>query len=39
VTHARTGLSAWYDPGTVQQLLAHPDLTLLLLKQPSQDHS
>jgi nucleotide-binding universal stress UspA family protein len=39
VTHARTGLSAWYDPGTVQQLLAHPDLTLLLLKQPSQDRS
>jgi nucleotide-binding universal stress UspA family protein len=34
VTHARTGFSSWYDPGTAQQLLSRPDLTLLLLKQP-----
>ena len=34
VTHARTGFSSWYEPGTAQQLLSRPDLTLLLLKQP-----
>ena len=33
VTHAHVGLSSWFDPSTGQQLLKHPDLTLLLIKE------
>jgi nucleotide-binding universal stress UspA family protein len=33
VTDAHSGLSAWFDPSTAQQLLARPDLTLLLIKE------
>jgi nucleotide-binding universal stress UspA family protein len=33
VTHAHGGLSGWYDPSTGQQLLARPDLTLLLIRE------
>ena len=34
VTDAHGGLAAWYEPSTAQQLLARPDLTLLLIKEP-----
>jgi nucleotide-binding universal stress UspA family protein len=33
VTDAHGGFSSWYDPSTAQQLLARPDLTLLLIKE------
>jgi nucleotide-binding universal stress UspA family protein len=33
VTDAHGRLSRWYDPSTAQQLLARPDLTLLLIKE------
>jgi len=33
VTDAHGGLSSWYDPSTLQRLLALPDLTLLLIKE------
>jgi nucleotide-binding universal stress UspA family protein len=33
VTDAHGGLSSWYDPSTTQQLLARPELTLLLIKE------
>ena len=33
VTDAHGGLAAWYDPSIAQQLLARPDLTLLLIKE------
>jgi len=33
VTDAHGGLSRWYDPSTAQQVLAVPDLTLLLIKE------
>jgi nucleotide-binding universal stress UspA family protein len=33
VTDAHGGLSRWYEPSTAQQLLARPDLTLLLIKE------
>jgi nucleotide-binding universal stress UspA family protein len=33
VTDAHGGLSGWYEPSTGQQLLARPDLTLLLIKE------
>jgi nucleotide-binding universal stress UspA family protein len=33
VTDAHGGLATWYDPPTGQQLLARPDLTLLLMKE------
>jgi nucleotide-binding universal stress UspA family protein len=33
VTDAHGGLSRWYDPSTAQQMLAMPDLTLLLIKE------
>jgi nucleotide-binding universal stress UspA family protein len=33
VTDAHGGVSSWYDPSTVQRLLALPDLTLLLIKE------
>jgi nucleotide-binding universal stress UspA family protein len=33
VTDAHGRLSRWYDPSTVQRLLAMPDLTLLLIKE------
>ena len=34
VTHAHAGLSSWYDPSIGQRLLRHPDLTLLLIREP-----
>ena len=34
VTDVHGGLSSLYDPSTGQQLLARPDLTLLLIKEP-----
>jgi len=34
VTDAHGGLAAWYDPSVAQRLLARPDLTLLLIKEP-----
>jgi nucleotide-binding universal stress UspA family protein len=33
VTDAHGRLSRWYDPSTAQQLLARPDLTLLLIRE------
>jgi nucleotide-binding universal stress UspA family protein len=33
VTDAHGGLSGWYDPSTAQQLLARPDLTMLLIRE------
>ena len=33
VTDAHGRLSRWYDPSTAQQLLARPELTLLLIKE------
>ena len=33
VTDAHGRLSRWYGPSTAQQLLGHPDLTLLLIKE------
>jgi nucleotide-binding universal stress UspA family protein len=33
VTDVHGGLSSWYDPSTVQTLLAMPDLTLLLIRE------
>jgi nucleotide-binding universal stress UspA family protein len=33
VTHVHVGVSSWLDPSTGQQLLKHPDLTLLLIKE------
>ena len=33
VTDVHGGLSTWYDPSTAQQLLARPNLTLLLIKE------
>jgi nucleotide-binding universal stress UspA family protein len=33
VTDAHSGVAAWLDPPTAQRLLAHPDLTLLLIKE------
>jgi len=33
VTDAHGGLAGWYDPSAAQQLLARPDLTLLLIKE------
>jgi nucleotide-binding universal stress UspA family protein len=33
VTDAHGGLSSWYDPSTLQRLVAMPDLTLLLIKE------
>src|SRR5579884_4290207 len=33
VTDVHSGLSAWLDPPTAQRLLAHPDVTFLLIKE------
>jgi nucleotide-binding universal stress UspA family protein len=33
VTDAHGGLSSWYEPSTVQQLLRHADMTLLLIRE------
>jgi nucleotide-binding universal stress UspA family protein len=33
VTDVHAGLSAWFDPSTVQRLVARPDLTFLLIKE------
>ena len=33
LTHAHGGLSSWYDPSIGQQLLRHPNLTLLLIRE------
>ena len=33
VTHAHGRLSGWYEPSTLQQLLQHRNLTLLLIKE------
>lgn len=33
VTHAHGGLSGWFDPSAGQQLLARPDLMLLLIRE------
>jgi nucleotide-binding universal stress UspA family protein len=33
VTDAHGGISGWFDPSTTQQLLARPDLTLLLFME------
>lgn len=33
VTDAHGGLAGWYDPSAAQQLLARPDLTLLMIKE------
>jgi nucleotide-binding universal stress UspA family protein len=33
VTDAHGGPGTWFDPPTTQQLLSHPDLTLLLIKE------
>ena len=33
LTHAHAGLSSWYDPSIGQQLLRHPNLTLLLIRE------
>jgi len=33
VTDVHGGLSSWYDPSTLQRLLALPELTLLLIKE------
>jgi nucleotide-binding universal stress UspA family protein len=34
VTHAHGGVAGWFDPSVGQQLLARPNLTLLLIREP-----
>ncbi len=34
VTHVHGGVTGWFDPSVGQQLLARPNLTLLLIREP-----
>ena len=34
VTHVHGGVAGWFDPSVGQQLLARPNLTLLLIREP-----